>query len=55
MELDTLGEITHKINTKEHIFIKIKTQNLCVLHYLPMGSNLKIEEVKSGWAKLFFC
>ena len=53
----TLGQLkktTHRVFNKRTFIFKNKSEKSDILLYLPMGSRLAIEEIKSGWAEIFF-
>lgn len=53
-DLGFIEEITHKINIKRTYIYKDNNSKSDILLYLPMGSNLTIEEIQCGWAKTSF-
>ncbi|MDC1194776.1 C40 family peptidase [Pseudomonadota bacterium] len=52
--LGLLKKATHRVIVKGTFIYKNKNAKSEALLYLPMGSNLAIEKVKSGWAQTFF-
>jgi hypothetical protein len=49
-----LKKITHRVIIKRSFVYQDQNAKSETLHYLPMGSSLSIEKIKSGWAELSF-
>ena len=52
--LGDLKKTTHRVLNKRSFIYKEKNEKSNTYFYLPMGSKLAIEKIKSGWAETYF-